>query len=207
MEKFAKVEIAFSSSNELQARLDAFRRRAEDLNLFIASQKWGMHNVSVDRTDENRPKISGSLPDEMVLEALYRRFRFFILNDEGANYYRLIRLLSASSNDELLHRFLRVEKKEFLNENSLEFAFITASTKYRAKEVIDFWFNAYYFHDQDLERSKLEKFESIVSPEGAKVVLWQAVWHSTRRIRNLAWLTREATLQNPIVYAPVLWAV
>lgn len=203
MENFEKVEIALSSSEELQARLGAFRRRATDLNVFVQSQQWGTHNIHVDRSDQNRPKISGSQPDELALEALYRRFRFFILNDEDANYYRFIRLLSASSKNELLHKYLRLEKKNFFYEYSLEFAFITASTKYRPDEVIDFWFNAYYFHDQSTDRSKLATFESIVSSEGAKVVLWNCVWHSVRKIRNLAWLTRETTLQNPIVYVPV----
>jgi len=44
----------------------------------------------------------------------------------------------------------------------LEFAFITASTKYRLHEVVDFWFNAYYFHDEAQEQSKLARFERIV---------------------------------------------
>ena len=203
MEKFKKVEIDLSSSEELQSRLDAFRRRAADINIFMQSLDWGMHNIHVDRSNQNRPTISGSKPDELVVEALYRRFRFFILSDENANYYRLIRLLSAACKSELLHKFLKTEKKNFYFDYPLEFAFVTASTKYSPKEVIDFWFNAYYFHDQSIDRSKLATFESIVSSEGAKVVLWNCVWHSVRKIRNLAWLTRETTLQNPTVYVPV----
>jgi hypothetical protein len=203
MDKFEKVEIDLSSSEELQVRLDAYRRRARDLSAFVKSQQWGIHNVHVDRSDQERPKISGSQPDELVLEALYRRFRFFILEHEKANYYRFIRLLSALCKDEMLHKFLRLERKGFYKEHSLEFAFITASTKYRSNEVIDFWFNAYYFHDQPIDRVKLATFESIVSSEGAKVILWRCVWHSVRKVRNLAWLTRETTLQNPIVYVPV----
>ena len=203
MEQFKKVEIDLSSSDELQVRLDAFRRRATDINVFLQSRKWGAHSIHVDRSDQNRPIISGSQPDELALEALYRRFRFFILNDEDANYFRFIRLLSASCNSDLLHQFLRLEKKDFYYEYALEFAFITASTKYRPDEVINFWFNAYYFHDQSIDRSKLATFENVVSTEGAKVVLWNCVWHSVRKIRNLAWLTRETTLQNPIVYVPV----
>lgn len=203
MEQFAKVAIDLASSEELQSRLESFRRRALDLSVFVQSQKWGRHSVNVNRFDQSRPRISGTLPDHLLVEALYRRFRFFILKNENANYFRFARLLSASSKDELLHKFLRAERREFYNESSLEFAFITASTKYRPNEVIDFWFNAYYFHDEAQERSKLARFERIVSAEGAKVVLWHAVWNSTRKIRNLAWLTREATAQNPIVYVPV----
>jgi hypothetical protein len=202
--EFEKVAIDLSSSIELRTRLDSFRRRATDLGNFIRSQKWGTHTIHVDRSDENRPKVDGTLPSELVLEALYRRFRFFILNDENANYLRFVRLLSASSDDELLHSFLRVERKDFFQSGSLDFAFITSSTKYRPDEVIDIWFNAYYFHDERVEREKLATLESIVSAEGAKVLLWESVWNGARRVRNLAWLTREAIPENPVVYVPII---
>ena len=103
--------------------------------------------------------------------------------------------------------FIRVERKEFFRSHSLEFAFITANSKYRPEDVIDFWFNAYYFHDQEPERERLAAFESIVSPEGAKVLLWEAVWNSVLKIRNMAWLVREATPENPVVYVPLYCAV
>jgi hypothetical protein len=206
MYRFEKAEINLSSSTELQIRLDSFKRRAADLTGFMKNQKWGVHNIHVDRSDQDQPRADGTVPDELVLEGLYRRFRFFILNDEGANYRRFLRLLSASSENELLHRFIRIERKEFFQSKSLEFAFITAKLKYRPEEVIDFWFNAYYFHDQEPERQKLAAFQSIVSPEGAKVLLWESIWNILK-IRNMAWLVKETTLANPVVDVPVYCAL
>jgi len=79
MEQFAKVAIDLASSEELQQRLESFGRRALDLSVFVQSQKSGRHSANVNRFDQNRPRISGTLPDHLLLEALYRRFRFFIL--------------------------------------------------------------------------------------------------------------------------------
>jgi hypothetical protein len=207
MERFEKVEIDLSSSAELRMRLDSFTRRAANLTEFMKSQKWGIQSIHVDRSNQDQPWVHGTLPNELVLEGLYRRFRFFILNDEDSNYLRFLRLLSASSKNELHHRFLRLERKEFFQSHSLEFAFITANLKYHPEEVIDFWFNAYYFHDQEPERKKLATFESIVSAEGAKVLLWESVWNSALKVRNMAWLVREATPKNPFVYVPLFCAV
>jgi len=200
MNEFLKAQLDIELSPEFQIRLESFRRKATELSNFVSSQNWGRHHVHVDRSNENKPRVDGTLPNELVLEALYRRFRFFILTREKSNYFRLLRLLSASSDDELLHGFLRLEKKEFFNERSLEFAFITANSQYKPEDVIDFWFNAYYFHDQAPDREKLSTFESIVSPIGAKVILWHAVWNSVLKIRNLNWLLRETSINNPVVF-------
>jgi len=207
MDRFDAVSIDLSSSPELRQRLEAFKRRAADLAGFIRTQKWGVQHIHVDRSNQHRPTVGGTLPNELMLEALYRRFRFFILNDEPANYRRLLRLLSASSNSKLLHRFLRVERKEFLTSDSLKFAFVTADSMYQPEKVINFWFNAYYFHDEEPERERLAAFERIVSPEGAKVLLWETVWNGALKVRNMAWLVRQATAENPVVYVPLYCAV
>lgn len=207
MDRFEKVGIDLSSSADLQVRLNSFKRRSADLTGFMKTQKWGVQHIHIDRSNQDKPRVGGNIPNELILEALYRRFRFFILNDEAANYYRFLRLLSASSKNELLHRFIRLERKEFFQSHSLEFAFITANYKYRPVEVIDFWFNAYYFHDQEPEREKLAAFESVVSPEGAKVLLWESVWNSVLKVRNMAWLVREAAPESPVVYVPLYCAV
>jgi hypothetical protein len=183
--------------------LEAFRRRAADLAQFIRAQHWGIQKIHVNRADEQRPRIDGSLPNELILDSLYRRFRIFILEGEPANYRRFLSLLSQASSDEWLQSFLRSERRNFLTSDTLDFAFITAESKYRAEEVMDFWFNAYYFHDQQVDRDKLTSFERIVSAEGARVVLWETVWKASMKIRNLAWLVRDATLENPVVYLPL----
>ncbi len=202
MTKLKPITVDLASEN-LRQRLDAFRRRATDLVQFIRAQHWGIQTIHVNRADEQRPRIAGSLPNELVLDSLYRRFRFFILGNEAANYRRFLNLLSQSTSDDRLHVLLRSERQNFLTSDTLDFAFITARSKYRAEEVMDFWFNAYYFHDQQVDRDKLTDFESIVSAEGAKVVLWETVWKASMKIRNMAWLVRDATPENPIVYLPI----
>jgi hypothetical protein len=200
---FGQSRIDLSSHPDLLPRLLAFKRRAADLTKYVKEQKWGRVNIHVDRIDQQRPKIDGNIPGDAVLEGLYRRFRFFILNDEPANYRRFVRLLSAASDDEVLQRHLRIERKEFHKSHSLEFGFASAPRTYRPEEVIDFWFNAYYFHDDEPQREQLAAFESIVSAQGAKVVLWEAVWHSVLKIRDMALLVKDTAAETPMVYVPL----
>lgn len=202
MEQFRQIKINLAA-HELQQRLESFQRRSADLTAFVGGQCWSIQTISIDRTNEHRPVVDGNLQDPLALEAMYRRFRFFILNDEPSNYFRLLKLLSAASNDELWHRHLRVERKGFFQSRSLDFAFITANEKYTPAEVINVWFNAYYFHDEAVEREKLAAFEKIVSRDGAKVLLWECVWNSIGKIKSMAWLLRDASPKNPVVYVPV----
>lgn len=204
MDEFIKISVDITSFNDMEERINSFRRKASDLCEYVSSQEWGQHTISVDRSDENLPKIKGSLPDPLILESLYRRFRFFILNDEKSNYFRLLNLLSQASNSPLIHSFAKTSKKEFFEENSLQFAFITAKSKYHPKDVINLWFNSYYFHDQEEDRNKLEAFKGIVSDNGAKVVLFHTVWNAVRKVRNLNYLLRDTSINNQEIYVPVL---
>ena len=191
----------------MKERISSYKRKAVDLSEFVSAQKWGQHSISINRSNENRPNITGSLPDELILEALYRRFRFFILNDEKSNYFRLLNLISQSSDSSIVHSFIKMYKKELFEERSLQFAFITAKSKYTPKEVINFWFNSYYFHDQDIDRAKLDTFKGIVSDNGAKVVLFHAVWNAIRKVRNLNYLLRDTSHINQYMYIPSICKV
>jgi len=204
MEEFQKISIDMFRFQDLEERIDNFKRKATDLFEYVSSQDWGRHSININRKDQNNPTITGSLPNELLLESLYRRFRFFILNDEKTNYFRLINQISQSSQSSYLHMYAKISKKEIFNESSLRLAFITAETKYTAKEVINFWFNSYYFHDQPEDRKKLEIFENIVSGNGAKVVLFHAVWNAVRKVRNLNYLLRDTTINNQEMYIQTL---
>jgi hypothetical protein len=206
-DEFITIELDRDHPEHLWGRIETFKRRAQDLAEFKAAQNWGIHNVSVNRTNENRPHISGSLPDETTLELLYRRFRFFILNDKPAkpayaNYRRLLKFLGAATSSELAHMYFRLWRKEFLTDDVLRFAFITAKRRFTPEDVIRFWFNAEYFHDDREKEATLAEFRGIVSDNGAKVALWHAVWDATLRVRNLNWLLKDTSRANPRMHIP-----
>lgn len=202
--EFIYEPILVPPQSELAKRLDAFKRKASDMCDFIETQEWGVVTIGVDRSDENLPKISGSIPDKLATEALYRRFRFFILNDEKSNYFRLLNLLSSASNNQIAHCFCRYMKRSLFSESSLEFAFITANRKYKPEDVINFWFNSYYFHDQETEREKLAEFQSIISVNGSEVVLFHAIWNSVSSIRHLNWIIHYSENGDVFLKIPVL---
>lgn len=207
MQEFIPVLIHLNPGSDLFAQISAFQRQARELNEFIGSVKWGMQHSNVDRTNEHRPVITGSLPDDLVLEGLYRRYRFFILQKEKSNYRRLVNALSQSSESAFLHLYCRMAKKEFLEEDILKFAFLSSRSPVTPEELIDYWFNAYYFHDDRDKHEKLERFSGIVSDNGSKVALWHVVWNSTLRIKNFSYLLSDTSEENPQVHVPVVSSI
>lgn len=200
LEEYIEADLRIDNHTDILARLSSFKRKANELGEYMNSKDWGIQRIHVNRSNENVPKISGTLPNELILEGLYRRFRFFILNSEDANYFRLLNLLSQNSKSDLLHQFCRIAKKEFYKEHSLEFALTTSEYKYKPEQVINFWFNSYYFHDEKVHHEKRKKFEAIVSAQGSKVVLWNTVRNSVRKIRYLNWLLRDTSEKNQKMY-------
>tara|TARA_R110002167_G_scaffold358703_1_gene574913 strand:- start:1555 stop:1857 length:303 start_codon:yes stop_codon:yes gene_type:complete len=98
-------------------------------------------------------------------------------------------------------------KKEFLEEDILKFAFLSSRSPVTPEELIDYWFNAYYFHDDRDKHEKLERFSGIVSDNGSKVALWHVVWNSTLRIKNFSYLLSDTSEENPQVHVPVVSSI
>jgi len=207
MEEFESARIDLVKARDLCKRIDCFKSRAKDLVDFIQSVKWGRHHINIDRSADQRPRIEGTLPDEFVLESLYRRFRFFILSKDHSNYRKLLDLLSLHTDSELLRMYCQMAQREFLKEDILSFAYITARKPVCPEEVIDNWFNAHYFHSDTDKRKKLKEFQNVVSDNGAKVTLWNTVWQASLRVRNLAWLLRDTATGRPEVYVPIVCIV
>lgn len=202
--EYTTTPLVHDISEHFWGRIATFTRRGRDLDEFIRSNHWGQHSMEIDRQNEHRPRISGSLPDESLLELLYRRFRFFILKREKSNYQRLQQLLSAATTSEVARSFLLVSRDEFLTNDALDFAFITAQRPYGPEEVIDCWFNAFYFHDNSKKGATLAEFRSVVSNNGAKVALWHTIWDASYRVRRLNWLLRDTNRKNATIYIPHL---
>jgi hypothetical protein len=202
MYRFDDVEINNDKLPTLFTHINFFQKRASDLVKFWRSVNWGTHSISVDRSDENAPKISGSLPKELELEGLYRRFRFLYHNNEKSNYFRILKLLSQSTRDPRFHAFCRQEKQSFYEEQSLEFAFITAQKKYKPEEIIDYWFNAYYFHDDENKIQELDALTDKIGEHGARIILYHTVHNCCIKVRNLNYLLSETSESNLVVKYP-----
>jgi len=173
----------------------------------MTTQNWGNHNYQISRNDRNSPVISGTQPEPLLAEAMYRRFRFFILNKEKANFYRLLRVLSSASSDDILHQLCRYLRRDFLADSPMDWAFKLADKKYTSEEVIDLWFNAYYFHDEEPKRKRLEQFEKVVTENGAKIALFHTVARAVYPIGHLNYLLRDTATESTEMYLPIYCAI
>lgn len=203
MTKYKTLKLSDSGLPDLLVHIHFFKKRADDLIQFWLNTDWGRSEVSVDRTDETSVKISGNLPNELYLESLYRRFRFLYHNNEKSNYFRLLKLLSKSTDNKQFQLFCRNQKKTFYNEENLKFAFIASSQKYSPQQIIDYWFNAYYFHDDDGKISDLEALTNKVSENGARVVLYHTVRNCCIKIKYLNHLLSDTSEDNLTIKFPI----
>lgn len=199
--KFITIDLK-KPDDEFWELLESFKRKSSDLLEYFNSVKWGRLSVQI-YSNLEKPRIQGDLPDQIELEAFYRRFRFFILNNEKSNYKRFLNKLSKVTQNDLATLFVRYSKKEFSKCLAVDLAFQKASKKYTSEQIIDLLFNARYFHDDGPKAAKLSELESILSREGAEVSLFWAIWDSCKEIRSTSYLVSETTQINPKVKIPV----
>lgn len=200
--EFINVNMDGVINESLWNNIERFCYRADLLNEFRSDIKWEFQQVHIDRSGLRGPEIRGSLPNELVLEGLYRRFRFFILNKENSNYRKLLKGLGRAVTSETARLFFKYSGKSFIKTDLVKFAFISHEPKYSEEEIIDIWFNAFYFHDEDEKVKKLENYQDIVSKNGAKVTLFHVVWGACNEARNLRWLLKDTSPNNLRVLIP-----
>ncbi|MCR4346478.1 MAG: hypothetical protein NUV55_04625 [Sulfuricaulis sp.] len=204
---FAAIHLNSQTTSNFWERLDAYRDCATRLNEYRQEIKWGTHSVSVERTIQGLPRITGSLPNERELEGLLLRFRLFVLKSEKSCFEYFINALHDSSSDELLKLYTSYAKREFHKSKILGNALLGYQGEYTPMTIIDIWFNSHYFHRSGkrspLKAAKLKNFKSAVSENGAKITLFHAVWDVCNLVRNVNFLVANTSRENPVVLVPV----
>lgn len=201
--EFTTIELK-KPDDEFWELLESFKHRAGDLYEYRKSVNWGRITTHIG-IHSDKPSIKGDLPGRIKLEALYMRYRLFILNNEKSNYRRFLNKLSGVARNEFVTLYVKYAQKEFFKCLVIDTAFIKANKKYTSEQIIDLWFNAHYFHSDDSKDIKLKELVSILSKEGAEVSLFHAVFDSCNEIRSTSYLVSETTQINPKVKIPVLY--
>jgi hypothetical protein len=203
--EFELVRLSNYRNESLFDDIEEYKFRASDLCNFARSTSWGVFEAFVDRFDQNRPIISGTLPNESLITTFYSKYRHVYLTKETANFFKIAKSLSVASNSDLFTLYHRHHlKKAFYQEFLLKFAFIQSQTSFTPEQVIDIWFNAYFFHGQQKEREKLKLLQELVTDQGAKVALWHTVWQSHLIVGELMENLKETTKENPYIKVPKL---
>lgn len=128
--------------------------------------------------------ISANIPPEKELKELFLAFRFFYLNDEPSNFFKIANILSKMAKNKTITEMIRNYKKRW--ENSL-FRGTISYDKQRltSQKILDLWFNAHYFHQLQDREQELEKLNSYFSIEGSKSLLINSVLEATNVIFQL----------------------
>lgn len=206
--EFKLVHLSNDRKKSLFSDIEEFKFRASDLCNFVRNTEWGVLEYFVDRSDVDKPLISGTLPSETLLNTFYMKYRHFYSNDSVTNYFSLVKALATGGSDPLLTLYHRnYLKPAFFRDFILKFAFIESATSFTPKEIIYNWFNAYYFHGQQPEREKVTILENMVSAEGARIALWHTVWASHFVIGELLENLKETSVKNPYMKVPTLCTI
>ena len=73
--EFELVQLSNSRNASLFDEIEEYKFRASDLCDFARNTSWGVFEFFVDRSDPNRPIISGTLPNESLVTTFYSKYR------------------------------------------------------------------------------------------------------------------------------------
>lgn len=121
---------------------------------------------------ENGLSFESELPAEEVISEFLMAFRFFYLQNEPTHFPKILGLISKHTQKEDVRKALKSFGKNW--RDSLFGR--TLNIRYNDSEVtsallLDLWFNAYYFHQNQTKREELDQIIEIFSERFAKYML------------------------------------
>jgi hypothetical protein len=172
---------------EEKYNLDLYRDRVQEL---ISSRFL---------KDENFIKfLNGEKPDEEQIISLLSKYRFFYLQNEPTNFYKICNILFKNAKNEKKKESIRNIRETYkkILEGGIGFVF---SDKLKAeqppKDNIDLWFNSFYFHSDKDKREQLEKLQKGYGYI-QKFVLIREIWGLVLLIKQLNEIVEEVIKQS-----------
>jgi hypothetical protein len=175
----------------------------ESISSLLSENEWKVlrqfceraRRLAATRLASDNPVISGKIeydrekglrfeaelpPKEQIAEFLME-FRFFYLQNEPTHFLKILRLIGRHANSPDVREVLKVFRRQW-NDSLFRKAF---EIKFNDKPIttsllIDLWFNAEYFHSDDVKGRELKKLKDIFSDEFAKYMLLDAAFEATK---------------------------
>lgn len=119
-------------------------------------------------------------PEEQIAEFLLS-FRFFYLEKESTHFPKVLNIIGKHSDNGDARKALKIFGKQWrdcLFGNALNITF--NETPMTSSLLIDLWFNAHYFHSDELKQDKLEKIKEGFTEDFAKYMLLDAVFECSK---------------------------
>jgi hypothetical protein len=187
VEKHIEVHITNKLTNE---EWDILRRFCEKSNR-LASTKLGSKEGAGIREKIRYEKDKGlwfesELPPEEQISEFLMAFRFFYLQKEVTHFPKVIGIIGKHTVNQDARKALKVFGKQW--QDSLFGKAINIQlndSPITTSLLLDLWFNAHYFHADEVKEKELEKLTECFSNEFAKFMLLEAVFEATKAVFKL----------------------
>jgi hypothetical protein len=186
--KLVKVNISNSIAESELKCIKLFLKRTKELyQTHIISGNDSDISLNM-KAEKNKPvQFSISLPNEEYLRSFYMAFRFFYLEKEKTKFLRVANIVKRRSDDELSKKYIDWLKDMWngaLARQQMQMYF-------NGKEItptmlIDLWFNAHYFHSDELKNHNLANLKKVLSIDVYRFMLADAVYEASKAVFHLA---------------------
>jgi hypothetical protein len=131
----------------------------------------------------HQPSSASGLPSDDQLAALLLRFRHFYMNDEPANFLKVLKILPRHNRHTDLVAYcknLREIWQKALFAGLMKISL--GDETLNAQQILDLWLNGYHFHTDELKAKKLEELVSVLGADFVKFMLVDVVTRCSQAI-------------------------
>lgn len=121
-------------------------------------------------------------PEELIAEFLMA-FRFFYLEKEPTNFYKILVLLGKHAQEPAAREALKILKVQWTNSLFQTRLYLSLNGQpVTASLLLDLWFNAHYFHSDKQKGEKLSNLNEAFTESFSKYMLLDSTYNATKTI-------------------------
>ncbi len=186
--KIIKADISEALTDSELSDIKLFLKRVEELVATeIMSGKGSNIFLNMKAKRDAPVQFTVSLPKEDYLRSFYMAFRFFYLQKERSNFLRIANLVNRRTDNEMSREYIERLKEIW----SGALARKQMQMYINGKEItptllIDLWFNAHYFHSDELKEQNLANLKRALSIDVCRFMLADAVYEASKVVIHLA---------------------
>jgi hypothetical protein len=186
--KVVKANISRSLTESEFKHIKLFLKRTKELyQTHIIS--GGSSNISLNmKAGKDKPvQFTVTLPDEEYLRSFYMAFRFFYLKKEKAHFLRVANIVKRRSDNELSKKYIDWLKDMWNGALARQqMQMYIDGKEITPTMLIDLWFNAHYFHSDELKDNNLTNLKKALSIDVCRFMLADAVYEASKAVFRLA---------------------
>ena len=200
--KFVRIPLNINSEKIDWELIELFRKRFEILWDNLHDLKLGNFSANIHKKTDGTYEGNSTLPNAHRLKGFYTDYRHFYHQNERTHIFKLMKYLKSLTDSKDYHDFIKNEKNDykssFIENNWLNID----SKRLNTAEVLDLWFNAEIFHDDEVKMNRLNRVRSSMSENLWKFIVFMAAYDTSLIIRNIHWSQSELSKNNLYLLMP-----